>query len=121
MAAINWISYLIHQSSISVLIIVFVCIEWADFDVKLNRTNLHAFKYKLTGADLRVVSEVSAKLEESDIDYSLPTVFIAECVLVYMCTNKSSQLLSWIAKKFKSAFFINYEMVRRCALMVHVA
>uniref|UniRef100_A0A6A7G0Q5 Leucine carboxyl methyltransferase 1 n=2 Tax=Hirondellea gigas TaxID=1518452 RepID=A0A6A7G0Q5_9CRUS len=82
-----------------------------DYDVKLNRSNLHAFKYKLMGADLRVLPEVEAKLEESDIDYSLPTVFVAECVLVYMCTTKSSELLKWIAKKFKSAFFINYEMV----------
>ena len=82
-----------------------------DYDVKLNRNNLHGFKYKLTGTDLRVLSQVEAKLEESDVDFSLPTVFIAECVLVYMCTSKSSQLLNWIAKKFKSSLFINYEMV----------
>lgn len=60
---------------------------------------------------MRVLSDVESKLDESSIDYNLPTVFIAECVLVYMCTTKSSQLLNWIAKKFKSAFFINYEMV----------
>ncbi|XP_018022887.1 leucine carboxyl methyltransferase 1 [Hyalella azteca] len=82
-----------------------------DYDIKLNRNNLHGFRYKLMSTDLRVLSEVEAKLEESEIDYSLPTAFIAECVLVYMCPTKSSQLLNWIAKKFKSAFFINYEMV----------
>nr|XP_027219951.1 leucine carboxyl methyltransferase 1-like [Penaeus vannamei] len=83
----------------------------SDYDVKLNRNNLHAHTYKLTGVDLRNITEVEAKIKESDLDYSLPTLFLAECVLVYMSTSKSSQLLQWIAEKFKSAFFINYEMV----------
>ncbi|ROT80208.1 putative leucine carboxyl methyltransferase 1 isoform X1 [Penaeus vannamei] len=82
-----------------------------NYDVKLNRNNLHAHTYKLTGVDLRNITEVEAKIKESDLDYSLPTLFLAECVLVYMSTSKSSQLLQWIAEKFKSAFFINYEMV----------
>lgn len=84
----------------------------SDYDVKLNRNNLHAHTYKLTGVDLRNITEVEAKIKESDLDYSLPTLFLAECVLVYMSTSKSSQLLQWIAEKFKSAFFINYEMVK---------
>lgn len=82
-----------------------------DHDVKLNRNNLHAHTYKLTGVDLRNLTEVEAKIKESDLDYSLPTLFLAECVLVYMTIPKSSQLLKWISDKFKSAFFINYEMV----------
>lgn len=83
----------------------------ADYDVKLNRNNLHAHTYKLTGLDLRNITEVEAKVKESDLEYTLPTLFLAECVLVYMTLQKSSQLLKWIAEKFKSAFFINYEMV----------
>ncbi|XP_068227055.1 leucine carboxyl methyltransferase 1 [Palaemon carinicauda] len=82
-----------------------------DYDVKLNRNNLHGHTYKLTGVDLRNLTEVEAKIKESDLDYSIPTVFLAECVLVYMTMPKSSQLLKWIAEKFKSAFFVNYEMV----------
>ncbi|XP_064083636.1 leucine carboxyl methyltransferase 1-like [Macrobrachium nipponense] len=82
-----------------------------DYDVKLNRNNLHGHTYKLTGVDLRNLTEVEAKIKESDLDYSIPTLFLAECVLVYMTMPKSSQLLKWIAEKFKSAFFVNYEMV----------
>ncbi|CAL4062342.1 unnamed protein product, partial [Meganyctiphanes norvegica] len=82
-----------------------------DYDVKLNKTNLHTHSYKLIGVDLRNLTDVEAKIKESEIDFSIPTIFLAECVLVYMSLSKSSQLLSWIAEKFKSAFFINYEMV----------
>ncbi|KAK8748734.1 hypothetical protein OTU49_015964 [Cherax quadricarinatus] len=82
-----------------------------DYDVKLNRHNLHGHTYKLAGVDLRNISEVEAKIKESDLEYSLPTLFLAECVLVYMTIHRSSQLLKWIAENFKSAFFINYEMV----------
>jgi len=82
-----------------------------DYDIKLNRCNLHAFRYKLCSCDVRVLSELSAKLAETGLDLTLPTVFIAECVLVYMCPSKCEQLLNFIASKFKSAFFINYEMV----------
>ena len=80
--------------------------------MKLNRNNLHGHTYKLTGVDLRNLTEVEAKFKESDLNYSLPTLFLAECVLVYMTIPKSSQLLQWISEKFRSAFFINYEMVR---------
>ncbi|XP_045592262.1 leucine carboxyl methyltransferase 1 [Procambarus clarkii] len=82
-----------------------------DYDVKLNRNNLHGHTYKLAGVDLRNITEVEAKIKESDLEYSLPTLFLAECVLVYMSIHKSSQLVKWIAQNFKSAFFINYEMV----------
>ena len=80
--------------------------------MQLNRNNLHAHTYKLTGVDLRNLSDVEAKIKESALDPKLPTLFLAECVLVYMDTTKSAQLLKYIAEKFKSAFFINYEMVK---------
>ncbi|XP_076042367.1 leucine carboxyl methyltransferase 1 [Oratosquilla oratoria] len=82
-----------------------------DHDIKFNRNNLHTYDYKLTGVDLRNLSDVETKLKESDIVYDVPTLFLAECVLVYMTISKSSQLLKWINEKFKSAFFVNYEMV----------
>lgn len=64
--------------------------------------------------DLRNLTEVEAKVKESDLQPGLPTLFLAECVLVYMPLQKSAQLLRWIADRFKSALFINYEMVSDC-------
>ncbi|RXG61817.1 Leucine carboxyl methyltransferase 1 [Armadillidium vulgare] len=85
-------------------------ISHEDHDIKLNRNNLHAYNYKLIGVDLRNLKEVEEKLKESDIEFQIPTIFLAECVLVYMNITKSSQLLRWITQSFKSVLFINYEM-----------
>lgn len=42
----------------------------------------------------------------------LPTLLIAECVLVYMTPEQSTNLLKWAAKSFETAMFINYEQVK---------
>lgn len=41
----------------------------------------------------------------------LPTLFLSECVLVYMAHEQSSKLVRWIADTFPTAMFINYEQV----------
>ncbi|XP_037596529.1 leucine carboxyl methyltransferase 1 isoform X2 [Cebus imitator] len=41
----------------------------------------------------------------------LPTLLIAECVLVYMTPEQSANLLKWAANSFEVAMFINYEQV----------
>lgn len=43
--------------------------------------------------------------------YRLPTLLIAECVLVYIEPNLSSQLINWAGKRFSTALFLNYEPV----------
>ncbi|KAI1896018.1 hypothetical protein AGOR_G00090480 [Albula goreensis] len=41
----------------------------------------------------------------------LPTLFMAECVLVYMTPEQSSKLVRWVADTFPTAMFVNYEQV----------
>ena len=83
----------------------------ADGEVKFNQFDLHAPNYHVIGADMRNLNEVQLKLAECKIDKALPTVFVAECVLIYMSSDGSSDLLKWIAESFPTAFFINYEQV----------
>ena len=45
------------------------------------------------------------------VDFSCPTLLLAECVLVYVGTDKSGGLLQWLADKFSNAAFINYEQL----------
>lgn len=82
-----------------------------DTDIQFNRTDLHSKTYHLVGADLRHVQELEQKLASCDIDANMPTVFIAECVLVYMEVHESASLLSWITDKYPTAMFLNYEQV----------
>uniref|UniRef100_A0A8C9AD89 Leucine carboxyl methyltransferase 1 n=1 Tax=Prolemur simus TaxID=1328070 RepID=A0A8C9AD89_PROSS len=50
---------------------------------------------------------VSRKLH----NIKLPTLLVAECVLVYMTPEQSANLLKWAANSFETAMLINYEQV----------
>ena len=85
--------------------------DFVDVDVKCDQVDLHSKFYHLASCDLRRLEDVESKLQQCDCDYGLPTIFLAECVLVYMPYVQSNNLLSWISDKFSSLFFINYEQV----------
>ncbi|KMY90407.1 leucine carboxyl methyltransferase 1 isoform X1 [Drosophila simulans] len=82
-----------------------------DGEVRLSPTDLHGPSYHLMGVDLRNLDEVDSKLQQAEVDYSLPTIFLAECVLVYIEAQNCRNLLKWIAQKFQAAVFVNYEQV----------
>lgn len=68
-------------------------------------------KYCLVSVDLRSIEDLEKKLDECKLDRSLPTLFITECVLVYMSTEYSALLLKHMNNSFKQCCFLNYEMV----------
>lgn len=76
-----------------------------------RHADLHAGDYHLIGADLRQPHELKSKLESTEVDFSAPTLFIAECVLVYMGVKQSNELLAELACWFGTAVFVNYEQV----------
>lgn len=80
-------------------------------EVKIVGPELHAHGYHIIGTDLRNLPELDKKLTQCGINFDIPTMFLTECVLVYMEPESSSMLLKWIAKKFNDVFFINYEQV----------
>ena len=82
-----------------------------DCDIRFSSTDLHSADFHIVGADMRKLDEFEKKLDECGIDRSLPTIFLAECVLVYMASESSSALVRWIADKFPTVFFVNYEQV----------
>lgn len=82
-----------------------------DGEIRFSPTDLHASDYHIVGVDLRSVDEVSNKLKQSDVDFNLPTIFVAECVLVYIETLNCNNLLKWLASNFTEAAFVNYEQV----------
>jgi len=87
---------------------------YIEGEVKFIGPDLHAPDYHIIGTDLRNLTEMDKKLTQSGINFDVPTMFLTECVLVYMEPESSSMLLHWIAKKFKDIFFINYEQVKNC-------
>lgn len=82
-----------------------------DGDIRLSPTELHASNYHLIGTDLRNIDELFAKFQTAEVNFNLPTIFLAECVLVYMEPNNCFNLLRSLSEKFTNAAFINYEQV----------
>lgn len=82
-----------------------------DGEVIIREGDLHADGYHLLGCDLRCLSEVQRKLERTGIRYDLPTLFIAECVLVYLKPEPCQKLLMWLAKQFPNSMLLSYEQV----------
>lgn len=79
---------------------------------EIPHAELHSDGYDLVSADMRDTDEISRKLVTAcKLDPKIPTIFIAECVLIYMSTDSTKQLLTWIAQAYETAAFINYEQV----------
>uniref|UniRef100_A0A672Q0U0 Leucine carboxyl methyltransferase 1 n=1 Tax=Sinocyclocheilus grahami TaxID=75366 RepID=A0A672Q0U0_SINGR len=77
----------------------------------LDGHSLDSDRYCIIGADLRDFPTLEEKLKKFQINPELPTLFLSECVLVYMTSEQSSKLVHWVADTFPTAMFINYEQV----------
>jgi [phosphatase 2A protein]-leucine-carboxy methyltransferase len=71
---------------------------------------IHSSSYHLVSADLRNINDLEKALISCDIDFNVPTLFISECVFVYLTVERSSELLSFLSSKFSHSYVVNYEM-----------
>ncbi|KAJ6653918.1 hypothetical protein lerEdw1_007676 [Lerista edwardsae] len=77
----------------------------------IDAHSLDSSRYAIIGADLRELPKLEEQLRRCNLDPQLPTVLVAECVLIYMTQEHSAGLLRWAAGIFPVAMFINYEQV----------
>lgn len=79
---------------------------------KLIKRELHSSVYHCVPCDLRDLSDLENTLKtKCGVNPSLPTLFITECVMVYMDASQSTALVNWVAQNFANALFVNYEQV----------
>lgn len=67
--------------------------------------------YRLVGADIRDISELNRQLTEAGVDFDRPTLFIAECVLVYMTPDQGNTLIKYASDRFSRSYFLYYDPV----------
>jgi tRNA wybutosine-synthesizing protein 4 len=68
-------------------------------------------RYRLIPVDLIDINALECQLLRAGIDYSLPSLFLSECVLTYLAPQSSSLVIEWTAKSFHNCTFITYEQV----------
>lgn len=69
--------------------------------------------YRLAPADLRDVGALAeVLLGRCGLDPAVPTLFLSECVLVYMGPTHSAAALRWAAETFADGGFFLYEQIR---------
>lgn len=91
-----------------------------DGEVKFSATDLHSGNFHCMGVDLRNTTQLKEKLRQAELKFDKPTLFIAECVLVYIESEWVSKLLQWISSNFSAGLFVNYEMCNMNDTFGHV-
>ncbi|KAG9160674.1 hypothetical protein Leryth_017466 [Lithospermum erythrorhizon] len=68
--------------------------------------------YKLLPVDLRDIKKLDDIINLANLDPSLPTFIIAECVLIYLDPDSCHAIVEWTSKTFSTAVFFLYEQIR---------
>eukprot|EP00013_Stygamoeba_regulata_P002976 CAMPEP_0177633928 /NCGR_PEP_ID=MMETSP0447-20121125/3099_1 /TAXON_ID=0 /ORGANISM="Stygamoeba regulata, Strain BSH-02190019" /LENGTH=313 /DNA_ID=CAMNT_0019135621 /DNA_START=6 /DNA_END=944 /DNA_ORIENTATION=+ len=76
-----------------------------------DSVEIHTADYHLVAADLRKLVELESKLKQTGIDFRIPTLFLSECVLIYMEPEFSDALISWVGSQFSMVVFVTYEQI----------
>ena len=67
--------------------------------------------YHLLSGDLRVPEAIGAALVAAGLDRTRPTLWLAECVLVYLERQHAQGILAWAAAELETAAFALYEQI----------
>ncbi|KAL9547004.1 hypothetical protein MBANPS3_006391 [Mucor bainieri] len=68
--------------------------------------------YCLLGGDLRSWPDIASRLVEAGLDLELPTLFLSECVFIYITPEESNTILKWITENMKNTMFALYEQIK---------
>ena len=82
-------------------------------EVKFSRTDMHGLSYHIVAANFTDLDVLERKLGEcAGFSYDTPTIFVTECVMVYIEPNKATNFLKWTTSKFHSSIaMINHEQL----------
>ncbi|CAM6084519.1 unnamed protein product [Calypogeia fissa] len=82
-----------------------------EVEIHKEKGEILSDRYKLLPADLRDLNGLDRVFKRAGLDPSLPTVVIAECVLIYLDPQVSRAVVKWAADKLTTAIFVIYEQI----------
>ncbi|XP_050030881.1 tRNA wybutosine-synthesizing protein 4-like [Dermacentor andersoni] len=74
-------------------------------------TSGHQPQYCLLGQDIRDLDRLESALRAVGLDFRVPTLVFAECVLSYLDTKHSDRLVQWTSSTFEDVALAVYEQV----------
>ncbi|XP_077236833.1 leucine carboxyl methyltransferase [Tasmannia lanceolata] len=80
-------------------------------DISRERGEIISDHYKLLPVDLRDIQKLDTVIALAQLDPSLPTFVIAECVLIYLDPDSSRSIVGWASRTFSTAVFFLYEQI----------
>ncbi|KAI8336809.1 leucine carboxyl methyltransferase [Chlamydoabsidia padenii] len=85
-----------------------------DQGIRLDKggTELSSNDYHLIGGDLREWDKVVDRLLAHGLDCNAPTLFLSECVFIYLPPDSATGILKWIANTMSDCAFALYEQIR---------
>lgn len=92
-----------------------ILINGGDDQLKLTNggCDLSGPDYSLISGDLREFeAAVLPKLLEEGFSPDIPTLFLSECVMIYIEPDKSDSIVQWAAQAMKApAMFLTFEQI----------
>jgi len=82
-----------------------------EASISRERGEVLSDHYKLLPIDLRDVKQLDTIMSLAQLDPSLPTFIIAECVLIYLDPDSIRGVVGWASKTFSMAVFFLYEQI----------
>ncbi|CAL5044746.1 unnamed protein product [Urochloa decumbens] len=79
--------------------------------ISIEKGEVISTHYKLFSADIRDIPKLDLVIRMAEMDPSLPTFIIAECVLIYLDPTATGAIVSWASEKFSTAVFFLYEQI----------
>lgn len=67
--------------------------------------------YRVIAQDLADINSLQAALVDSGINFELPTLVLAECVLSYLDVRESDAVITWTARAFSNCVLVVYEQI----------
>ncbi|ORX42060.1 leucine carboxyl methyltransferase [Piromyces finnis] len=83
-----------------------------DFEINIGHTELYGQDYYIISEDLKnFTTKIVPKLEEHGFDKNLPTMFLSECVMIYMDPEHSDAIVQWISENVPTSLIMAYEQI----------
>eukprot|EP01100_Stratorugosa_tubuloviscum_P012098 TRINITY_DN5583_c0_g1_i1.p1 TRINITY_DN5583_c0_g1~~TRINITY_DN5583_c0_g1_i1.p1 ORF type:complete len:306 (-),score=97.20 TRINITY_DN5583_c0_g1_i1:167-1084(-) len=80
-------------------------------NANISESEILSSKYKLISVDLNNIQQFERGLNRAGVDFNKSTLFISECVLIYMDCESSDAIIAFAASRFISSAFLTYEQI----------